>query len=215
MRYWRYVFRLDLKPDLDDLLANLHSKTRYNVRLAKRRGVTIKEDCTKEDLRRFYEILEVTAVRDDFLVRGYEYFETIWECLVERGLAKLFMAEYEGKAIAGTLAFILGDKAWYLYGASSNKHRNVMPNYLLQWTMISWAKDQGCTMYDFRGVPGDLSKDNPLYGLYRFKRGFKGDYVEFIGEYDLVYSPLSHGIYLAMDKVYSSGVKRIIRLLKK
>ena len=80
------------------------------------------------------------------------------------------MAEYRGRYIAGTLAFIQGDKAWYIYGASSNEHRNVMPNYLLQWTMIKWARENGCTLYDFRGF-GDLSEDNPCTELYRFKKG--------------------------------------------
>lgn len=211
----RYVFRLDITPAVDELFANLHSKTRYNIRLAGRRGVSINPDCTREDMRAFYNILTVTAERDNFLVRSFEYFETLWDCLVERGLAKLFMAEYEGHYIAGTLAFIFGDKAWYMYGASSNKHRNVMPNYLLQWTMIQWAKEKGCTMYDFRGVPGNLTEDNPLYGLYRFKKGFAAEYVEFLGEYDLVYSPFYYKAYNSMERVYSGGIKKFLRARRK
>lgn len=208
----RYVFRLDITRDLEEIFSSMHSKTRYNVRLAMRKGVTVKDKCTKEDLRTFYEILKVTAQRDNFLIRSYGYFETLWECLVEKGLAKLFLAEYKGKAIAGTLAFIFGDKAWYIYGASSNEHRNVMPNYLLQWTMIEWAKENGCRIYDFRGVPGNLSPDNPLYGLYRFKKGFSGEYVEFIGEFDLPYSPFVYQAYQALEPVYSRAVKGLIRL---
>lgn len=211
----RYVFRMDISPSIEELMANMHSKTRYNIRLAGRKGVRIKEDCTREDLRPFYEILTVTAERDNFLIRAYSYFETLWDCLVEQGLAKLFMAEYEGKYIAGTLAFIFGDKAWYIYGASSNEYRNVMPNYLLQWTMISWAKENGCTMYDFRGVPGNLTEDNPLYGLYRFKKGFGAQYVEFVGEYDLVYSPFYYSVFNTMEKVYSQGIKKFIRARRK
>jgi len=211
----RYVFRMDISPSLEDLFANMHSKTRYNIRLAQRKGVRINEACTKEDLKPFYEILTVTAERDNFLIRSFSYFELLWDCLVENGLAKLFMAEYEGKYIAGTLAFIFGDKAWYLYGASGNEYRNVMPNYLLQWTMIAWAKEQGCTLYDFRGVPGNLTEDNPLYGLYRFKKGFGAEYVEFVGEYDLVYSPFHYSAFNTMEKVYSQGVKKIIRALRK
>lgn len=211
----RYVFRMDISPPVDELFANMHSKTRYNVRLARRKGVVIKDDCSRKDLVPFYEILKVTAERDNFLIRSFEYFELMWDFLVEEGLAKLFMAEYEGQYIAGTLAFIFGDKAWYIYGASSNQYRNVMPNYLLQWTMIQWAKENGCTMYDFRGVPGNLTEDNPLYGLYRFKKGFGAEYVEFVGEYDLVYSSLWNSLFNAMEKVYSQGVKKIIRSLRK
>ncbi len=211
----RYVFRMDIRPDLDQLFADLHSKTRYNVRLAQRKGVVIKEDCTREDLKFFYDILKTTAERDNFLIRSFSYFESLWDCLVEKGLAKLFMAEFEGNFIAGTLAFIFGDKAWYLYGASSNEHRNVMPNYLLQWTMITWAKKNNCTMYDFRGVPGNLTEDNPLYGLYRFKKGFGAEYVEFLGEFDRVYSPLAYKVYNTLEKAYSGGFKKIVRAFRK
>ncbi len=210
----RYVFRMDISPDADVLLADMHSKTRYNLRLAQRKGVAIKDNCTRDDLAPFYEILKVTADRDEFLIRSFVYFEMIWDHLIEEGLAKLFMADYEGEYIAGTLAFIFGDKCWYIYGASSNEHRNKMPNYLLQWTMIQWAKENGCTMYDFRGVPGNLTEDNPLYGLYRFKKGFGAEYVEFIGEYDLVYSSFWYSLYNIMDKVYSQGIKKIIRSLR-
>ncbi|MDK2894294.1 MAG: hypothetical protein PWQ98_419, partial [Moorella sp. (in: firmicutes)] len=163
----------------------------------------------------FYEILKETTLRDRFLVRSYSYFETMWREMVERGYAKLFLAYYRGEAIAGTLAFIMGDKAWYLYGASSNRHRNVMPNYLLQWTMILWAREQGCTMYDFRGVPGDLDEKNPLYGLYRFKKGFNGTFTEFIGEYDRVYSPFYYWLWQSVLPLYSRGFRRLLFWKKK
>lgn len=190
----KFVFRLPLDKSLEDLLASFHEKTRYNIRLAKRRGVTVKEG-SREDLKPFYDILDITAERDEFLIRGIEYFETIWDEMVENGLAKLFMAEYEGKYIAGTLAFIFGDKVWYMYGASSNENRKVMPNYALQWAMIKWAKENECSIYDFRGVSGDLSPDNPLYGLYRFKKGFNGEFTEFIGEFDLPLSPFFYNLW--------------------
>jgi len=211
----KYVFRLDITPPEETLMANMHSKTRYNLRLAARKGVTIKNDCLKTDLKDFYNILLETCERDKFLVRSYGYFEDMWDYLVERGYAKLFMAEYDGKYIAGTLAFNFGEKAWYIYGASSNSYRNVMPNYLLQWTMIKWAKEEGCTLYDFRGVPGNLSEDNPLYGLFRFKKGFNGEYTEFVGEFDLVYSPVYYYLWNTLEPVYQKGVRKLISLKKK
>ncbi len=210
----KFVFRLDITPSLDELFANLHSKTRYNIRLAKRRGVEIKDQCGSEDLRDFYQILKITAERDKFLIRSYDYFKIIWEQLVENDLAKLFMAYYRGNPISGTLAFTMGHITWYLYGASSNEHRSVMPNYLLQWTMIEWAKRRGCSVYDFRGVPGDLTEDNPLYGLYRFKKGFNGDYIQFIGEYDLVYSPLYYHLWNVAEPLYYKGVRQLINARK-
>ena len=183
--------------------------------MAQRKGVVVRQASDKQDLAEFYRILQETAERDRFLIRDYSYFEVIWEQLVERGRARLFMAEYQGRYIAGTLAFILGDKAWYIYGASSNEHRNVMPNYLLQWTMIKWARENGCTLYDFRGVSGDLSEDNPLYGLYRFKKGFAATFTEFIGEWDQVYSPLFYWLWTRALPVYYKAVRRIIRWRKK
>lgn len=211
----KYVFRLDISPSKETLFANMHTKTRYNVRLAEKKGVIIKNECTKQDLIAFYDILRVTAERDRFLVRGYKYFEDIWDYLVPKGYAKLFMAEFEGKPIAGTLAFMLGDKAWYIYGASANEYRNVMPNYLLQWTMIQWAHDNNCTMYDFRGVPGNLTEENPLYGLFKFKKGFNGEYTEFIGEFDLVFSPFFYWFWNTFEPFYYTGVRKIIAWKKK
>lgn len=211
----KYVFRLDITPDEEKLLASFHPKTRYNIRLAGRKGVRIINDCKKKDLAVFYKILLETARRDRFLVRSFDYFNVLWEDLVARGYAKLFLAKYQGKIIAGTLAFILGEKAWYIYGASSNYYRNVMPNYLLQWSMILWAKEKGCKIYDFRGVSGDLSKDNPLYGLYRFKKGFNGKFTEFIGEMDLPYSPLAYRLWTTARPVLSRSLKTLVALQKK
>ena len=211
----RFVFRLDLTPGADELFNRFHPKTRYNIRLAERKGVQIRDNPSKEELPVFYELLQETTERDKFLVRPYGYFSDLWDHLVPPGYLRLFMAYYEGKPIAGTLAFLFGEKAWYIYGASSNAYRNVMPNYLLQWSMIKWAVANGCTLYDFRGVPGDLSEENPLYGLYRFKKGFNGEYVEFIGEYDLVFSPLLYSLWNTLEPLYQKNIRRLIRLKKK
>jgi lipid II:glycine glycyltransferase (peptidoglycan interpeptide bridge formation enzyme) len=102
---------------------------------------------------------------------------------------RLYLAKIDGKIVAGTIAILYGDKVWYLYGASSNEARNYMPNYLLQWEMIKWAVENNCRTYDFRGVSGDIDETNPLYGLYRFKKGYGGDLTEFIGEIALDFKP--------------------------
>ena len=128
--------------------------------------------------------------------------------------ARLYMAfDPAGTPIAGTLAIWYGDKVWYLYGASSNEHRNLMPNYLLQWRMIQWAVETGCRIYDFRGVSGNVSEDNPLYGLFRFKQGFGGDFTEFVGEEDLVLSPV---IYWAVEHGTSvfKDLRKTVYLIK-
>lgn len=185
----RYVMRLDLCPSQEELFRAFHPKVRYNIRLAQRKGVEVKKDCVREDISIFYQLLQETTARDNFLVRKEEYFYSLWDELVTRGYARLFLAFYQGKPVAGTLGFLLGKKAWYVYGASSSTHREVMPNHLLQWEMITWAKENNCQLYDLRGVPGKLSEDNPLYGLYRFKKGFNATYTVLIGEYDLAFSP--------------------------
>jgi lipid II:glycine glycyltransferase (peptidoglycan interpeptide bridge formation enzyme) len=204
------VMQLDLDKSVDDLLASFHQKWRYNIRLAERKGVSIKSDCTKDDLRAFYDVLQVTAKRDGFLVRGYSYFETMWDLLVPSGYAKLFLGIYEGQVISGAFDFIIGNRAWYVYGASSNEHRNLMPNHLMQWTAIQWAMEQGCKWYDFRGVSPrrDASEDDDhLQGLNRFKEGFSPRYVEYIGEYDMVISPLWYWLWVRVKPAVTNMLK--------
>ncbi len=184
----RFVFRLDIKDKTeDDILKSFHQKTRYNINLALRKEVTVKEG-TRDDIKTFHEIMQETGLRDKFTVRSASYFEKMYDCMGEH--LKLFLAYHEGKIVAGNIAVIFGNKCWYLYGASSTASRNIMPTYLLQWEMIKWAVESNCEIYDFRGVSGDLDESNPLYGLYRFKKGFNGDLVEFIGELDYVFNPL-------------------------
>ena len=191
----RYVFRLNVEGKTEEeLLANFHQKWRYNIRLAERKGVTVRI-CGKEMVPAFSDLMLTTGVRDGFVTRKPEYFAAMLDNLGEH--TRLYMAfDPNDTPIAGTLAIHYGDKVWYLYGASSNEHRNLMPNYLLQWRMIQWAVETNCRIYDFRGVSGDVSEDNPLYGLFRFKQGFGGDFTEFVGEMDLVLSPV---IYWAVE----------------
>ncbi len=191
----RFVFRLYPEGrSEEEIMASFHQKTRYNIRVAVKKGVTVKIE-GPEALPDFHRIMLETGVRDGFMIRSEGYFRQMMDCLGEH--VRLYMAYWEGQPVAGTLCMHYGDKVWYLYGASSNESRNVMPNYLLQWEMIRWALEKGCRVYDFRGVSGDLSEDNPLYGLYRFKKGYNGEFTEFVGELDLV---LNRPLYLAVEK---------------
>ena len=191
----KYVFRLDVDGKTEEeLQAGFHQKWRYNIRVALKKEVEVKI-CGKEMVPAFADLMLTTGVRDGFVTRQPEYFAAMLDNLGEH--CRLYMAFHEGQPIAGTLAIHYGDKVWYLYGASSNEHRNLMPNYLLQWEMIRWAVETKCRVYDFRGVSGDVSEDNPLYGLYRFKKGFGGDFTEFVGEMDLV---LNKSVYLFVEK---------------
>ncbi len=178
----RYIFRLDVGDKTEEeVMAGFHPKTRYNTRLASRKGVTV-EIKGKEACEEFHELMLVTGERDNFATRGTEYFERIMDAFGDD--ARIYLAKYEDKTIAGALNVVCGDKEWYVYGASSNEYRNVMPNYLVQWEMIKWAIERGCKYYDFRG--GYPDESNPLHGIFKFKKGFCNDYMELMGEADLV-----------------------------
>ena len=128
-------------------------------------------------------------------------FEKMYDELAPKHM-KLLMAYYEGKPISGIIPIMYGNKTWYLYGASSNEHRNLMPNYLLQWEMIRQAIQNGCDVYDFRGVSGVVVESHPQYGLYRFKKGFGAEFTEFIGEVYLPFKPLTYKLYKFAEKSF-------------
>ena len=206
----RYVFRLNVENRTEEeVMADFHQKWRYNIRLAARKVVEVRI-CFKEMVPAFSKIMVETGVRDNFATRPPEYFSSMLDNFGDD--CRLYMAFYEGEPIAGTLAIHYGDKVWYLYGASSNEHRNLMPNYLLQWRMIQWAIQCHCRIYDFRGVSGDISEDNPHYGLYRFKKGFGGDFTEFVGEYDYVHNKLAYFIAEKGSLAYKSLAAKIYML---
>ena len=190
----QYVFRLDLKGrSREDIFKGFSGKTRYNIGLSLRKGVVLQEYTGLDSIpdavfRDFYTLMETTGARDGFFIRDLPYFQRLMYAL--KGNACLFVAYYQSRPIAGSIEIFCGGKAWYLYGASANEHRNLMPNYLLQWTMLQRAMDRGCEVYDFRGVPGVPSEGHPLYGLYRFKKGFGGTYTKFTGLFTYTFLPL-------------------------
>ncbi|MDY6893080.1 MAG: peptidoglycan bridge formation glycyltransferase FemA/FemB family protein [Chloroflexota bacterium] len=194
---------VDIAPEPEDILARMKSKTRYNVRLAERKGVTVREG-TERDLDSFYDLMLTTAERDRFGVHSRAYYEAVYRLFVPQGIGRLLLAEYDGELIAGVMAFACGGKAWYMYGASGDAHRNRMPNYLLQWEAIQWARAQGSRTYDLWGVPDEneetlethfLERHDGLWGVYRFKRGFGGRVVRYVGAWDYVYRPTLYWLY--------------------
>ena len=207
----RYVFRLDIKDKTEEeVMAGFKQKWRYNIRLAGRKGVKVKEG-TREDLKAFHEIMVETGKRDGFITRPLEYFEKMYDSLGDH--MKLLMAYYDGEPISGVIPIFYGNKTWYLYGASSNKHRNLMPNYLLQWEMIKMAIARHDDIYDFRGVSGVVDENHPQYGLYRFKQGFGATFTEFIGEVYMPYKPLTYKLYKFAEKTFRT-LRQIKRKLK-
>ncbi len=206
------VFRIDLRDkDPEALLASFAPKTRYNIRLAQRKGVTVTaysgaESIPEEVLSSFASLMVTTGERDGFRVRNRAYFQDLLAAL--SGDAVLYMAALNGEVLAGTIAVFFGNKAWYLYGASSNESRGAMPNYLLQWTMICHALDRGCAIYDFRGVPGTGEPSDPLYGLYRFKKGFSGTHTCFTGLFLYYHRPLLGRVFDVSQNTFRKLRKR-------
>jgi len=178
---------VDLRPLEDDLLDTMKQKTRYNVRLADRRGVTIRFG-TEDDLGMLYNLYDETARRDGFVIRPLDYYKLAWGRFMRAGLAQPIIAEYKGQPIAHVIIFGFARRAWYFYGASADEGRQHMPTYLLQWEAMKWARRQGITLYDFWGAPEDFFDENdPLAGVFRFKEGFGGVTVRRIGAWD--YAP--------------------------
>ena len=189
---------VDLTPDEDEILARMKQKWRYNIRLAGRKGVMVHQG-DERDVERFIELMRVTGQRKDFGVHTPEYYRAFWRLFAPAGHAVLFVAEFEGEMLAGIMVARLGKRAYYFYGASGNKRRNLMPSHLLQWEAMRWAKAQGCTAYDLWGVPDEVGlnpnvpiPDPPvgMWGVWRFKRGFGGQIVRYVGAWDKPYYPL-------------------------
>jgi peptidoglycan pentaglycine glycine transferase (the first glycine) len=225
----RHVFQpkatllVDLLPDVETLRARQHPKWRYNTGLAARKGVTVRWG-DESDIPAFFRLSEVTGARDGFATRSENYYREILRTLDFD--AHLLLAEHEGEIVAGILVASFNQEAIYLYGASGQHKRNLMPNHLLQWEAIRWAREHGFARYDFWGVPNDLgnmardgaySLDLPepqphhlgdLWGVYRFKKGFGGHLKLYAGAYDYVYNPLA---YFAWEK----ALPMVRRMLKR
>ena len=194
---------IDIARSDDEILAAMHQKTRYNIRLAAKKDVIVRE-AQASDLPAFNALMQATGERDGFFVHSAEYYEAVFRLFVPTGQAKLFVATYQEQIIAGIFVFAQGDRAWYFYGASGEAERQRMPNHALQWAGIQWAKSLGCREYDLWGVPDEdeatleaqyLERHDDLWGVYRFKRGFGGKLVRFAGAFDRVYDPLLYKAY--------------------
>jgi peptidoglycan pentaglycine glycine transferase (the first glycine) len=193
---------IDIRGDEEAILAAMKQKTRYNIRLAQKKGITFRQG-GEGDLRSFYDLARLTARRDGFGIHNLAYYQRAYRLFAPHSCV-LLLAEFEGEILAASMIFKFGRNAYYFYGASSNTHRNLMPAYLIQWAAICWAKEQGCTCYDLWGIP-DANPDTleeefqerqgGLWGVYRFKRGFGGQIVKSAGAYDYVYQPLWYKFY--------------------
>lgn len=194
---------LDMRGSEEQVLERMKQKTRYNIRLASKKGVTV---TPSTDILSFRKILDITSQRDGFGVHSREYYAKAFDLFHPKDEAELFMAEHEGQTLAGIMVFASGKRAWYFYGGSSEVKRDLMPNYLLQWEAMRWARAHGCTEYDLWGVPDfdeQLLEENfqkrsdGLWGVYRFKRGFGGKVLRSVGPFDRVYNAPIYRLYNA------------------
>ena len=187
----RKTIILDIKKSEEELLSNMRQKTRYNIRLAEKKGVVIRE-LTADEFDKFWDLINTTKERDDFRIHGKEYYQKMFSVKFIKFLA----AEYQGCIIAANIVSFFGDMATYVHGASANRHRNVMAPHLLQWTTIKMAKSGGYDYYDFFGI--DQEK---WPGVTRFKKGFSGEEVNYPGTFDLVIKPYWYTIYQLARKI--------------
>jgi lipid II:glycine glycyltransferase (peptidoglycan interpeptide bridge formation enzyme) len=215
-RGWRYSddqvqFRgsitIDLTRGEDAILAAMSQNTRRKVRTATKKGVTVRAGSTA-DLDILYDLYRVTGARDGFLIRPPEYYRLAWGTFIDAGLAHPLIAEYEGQPIAHVILFRFGRTCWYFYGASADQHRDRMPNYLLQWEALRWAKEQGCVVYDMWGAPSTFTEDDPLWGVYQFKRGFRGTVIRTIGAWDYAPHPPLYAAYMQLWPRIRAAMRR-------
>ena len=185
---------IDLDENEDALMMRMKSKTRYNIRLAERRGVTVRPGCI-DDMPLLYQMYAHTSVRDDFLIRSEAYYRTVWEAFFKAGLAEPLIAEVENEPVGAVVIFRFGGRAWYIYGMSLDAHRETMFTYRLQWEAMLQAKSAGCHTYDMWGAPDDFNEDDPLWGVYRFKDGFGGQIVRTLGAWDIPIRPWIYRLY--------------------
>jgi lipid II:glycine glycyltransferase (peptidoglycan interpeptide bridge formation enzyme) len=182
----------------------MKQKTRYNIRLAEKKGVTVR---AWNNIESFHKMMLVTGDRDRFGIHSLEYYRRAYELFHPTGMCELLVAEYESKPLAALMVFGRGRRAWYFYGASTDEERNRMPTYLVQWEAIKWAKAHGCEEYDLWGVPDEdeaileanfEKRHDGLWGVYRFKRGFGGELKRAAQAMDRVYNPLLYQAYVRL-----------------
>lgn len=203
---FRNTVELSLEATEEQLLAAMKQKTRYNIRLAERKGVTVRPG-GPADFPTIAEMYQETAARDGFTVRPAEYYLDGWGELYQAGMAQPLVAEVDGRAVAAVVLVRFGDRVIYMYGASRNEARERMPNHLLQWEAIRWAQAQGARVYDFWGAPDEFEEADRMWGVWRFKAGFNGEVVRFIGAWDYTPRPLLY-------RLYTQAIPRYLELLR-
>lgn len=195
---------IDLTASEAELLARMKQKTRYNVRLAEKKGVTVRVG-NISDLPLLYKMYAETSVRDGFVIRDEGYYQTVWKTFIHPGVGTFepsdvptcepLIAEVDGEPVSAIFLFTFASRAYYIYGMSRDAHREKMPAYLLQWEAMKRAKAAGCTVYDLWGAPDEFDEGDSLWGVYRFKEGLGGRVVRTLGAWDFAPNSLWYATY--------------------
>lgn len=200
--FTRYTFQIDLTRSEEELLAQMKEKTRYNVRLAQKSGVSVQEDNSPEAFATYLGLTHETTKRQGFYAHNEQYHQLMWEVLRPAGMAHLLTATYQGKILVTWILFLFNGVLYYPYGASSEENREVMASNLMMWEVIKWGKSHGAKIFDLWGALGpNPNPKDPWYGFHRFKEGYGGSLVEFLGTYDLVFNPLLYPVYNLADNL--------------
>ena len=196
---FRNTVMVDLSASEEDILMRMKQKTRYNVRLAEKKGVAVRVG-TVEDLPALYKMYAETSVRDGFVIRDEEYYMTVWKLFMQDAVngqpsAVPLIAEVDNEPVAAIFLFMFAGRGYYVYGMSRDKHREKMPTYLLQWAAMKHAKAHGCLTYDLWGAPDVFDESDSMWGVYRFKEGLGGDVVRTLGAYDFAPNKFWYSMY--------------------
>jgi lipid II:glycine glycyltransferase (peptidoglycan interpeptide bridge formation enzyme) len=210
----RATIIVDLDRDEDALIASFKPKTRYNIRLAARRGVEIAPvEMSDANIATMYSLMAATRERAGFFLRSEKYFRGYWELQAASGQAQLFFATWQGQVLAGVFATYLGSHGWYKDGGSIKEHSELMAPHLLQWEVMRWLRTRGVRTYDLVAVPpaSQLNDTHPLFGLYRFKSGFSDAVTEFVGTWDLPVRPRAYAAWERWGERAANTINRRLR----
>lgn len=200
--FTNHTFVLDLSLAESELLNRMHSKTRYNLRVAQKHNVTVREDNSDTAFAQYLALNEETTSRQGFYAHNKTYHQTMWATMRAAGIARLFTATHEGKVLAAWIIFCWNTTIYYPYGTSSRQHREVMAPTLLLWEIARWGKSHGYTSFDLWGALGESPDPNdPWFGFHRFKQGFNPRLVQFAGSFDLIINPALYRLYTFADAV--------------
>lgn len=211
--FTRFTFQLDLTKPEEQLLAGMKPKTRYNIHLAQRYGVEVVEDNSQKGFEIYLKLLLETTRRQHFYAHTPQYHWFLWETLAPTDIYHLFLAKYKGEVLAAYIFFTFNKVLYYPYGASTRIHREVMAPYALFWEAIKFGKQKGCQIFDMWGTPGpNPNPKDPWFGFHRFKEGFGGKLIEFIGTYDLIINPYLYPFYNLLNEIRWKFLKLKTRL---